>query len=368
MGLLDRFRKRNQSGNAEDSAGEAVTGTFSFKGFGATARARVSEFITKLKEKFPRNVEDLKKLRIDETFERVRHLGSTGSGATYLRLGAAAFAAYFLADTVSLFTDSLIPDPPAVPAPQVARKTEKRRSMDEYAQVFSRNIFNSQGIIPEDGTGSMASGPARKTSLPLNLVGTMVLKDELKSIASIEDKSQNLVFPVRIDDTIGDKIQITKIQHLRVEFINKSTGMLEFVEIIDDQPGLSTRAMSPTTSGRSGSAADGIQQLGEGQVQVDRAVIDKAMGNLGEVLQQAHAMPNFENGMPDGYKILQIVPGSIYDKIGIKNGDIITGLNGEPINDPGKAFQLFNELRSTNHVDIKVKRNGRTMNMNFDIR
>lgn len=371
MGFWSRFKKPNWSeararlgqrwADFRQGIGPAL------KNLGPTLKARAGAAAAFVKENFPRNLEDLKKLRAEEAMDRLRRMTSGTAYGTYLRMGAAAFAAYFLADTVSLFTDSLIPDPPTVPPPRVARKEEKRRSVDEYGAILARNIFNSQGLIPEEGTG-LAEGPARKTSLPLTLIGTVVLKNELKSIAAIEDKSQNMVFPVRIDDTISDKIQITKIEHLKVYFINKSTGHLEYVEIIEDQPTLETRALKPTASGPKKPANEGITQTDDTHYEIERNAVDKTVSNLNEVLQQARAIPNFENGMPDGYKMLQIVPGSIYDKLGVKNGDVITGLNGDPINDPGKAFQLFNELRTASHLEITVKRSGRKMTMNYDIR
>ncbi|MEW6056741.1 MAG: type II secretion system protein GspC [Bdellovibrionota bacterium] len=328
-------------------------------------KQRWSDFTQTVREKFPRNLEDLKKIRPEEALDRIRQFSSSRHYGTYLRLGAAAFAAYFLADTVSLFTASLIPEPPIVPAPAMTKKNEKFRSIDEYSAVLARNIFNSQGLIPEEGT-DLASGPARKTNLPLNLIGTVVLADELKSIAAIEDRSQNLVFPVRIEDTIEDKIKVTKIEHLKVYFVNKSTGHLEYVEIVEDAPTLNMQPLRPTSSAPQ--KAEGITKTDETKFEVERNVIDRATTNLSEVLQQARAVPNFENGMPDGYKILQIVPNSIYDKLGLKNGDVICGLNGEPVNDPGKAFQTFNELKTSNHVEICIKRNGKKTVFNYDIR
>jgi general secretion pathway protein C len=331
-----------------------------------TVKARVSRARAWLKQNFPRNLEDLKKLQTDEALDRLRRLASGKAYGMYLRMGAATIAAYFLADTVSLFTDSLVPDPPPVPAPRVARKEEKRRNVSEYDAVIARNIFNSQGLIPEEGGGE-PTGPARKSNLPLNLIGTVVLKNELKSIATIEDKSQNMVFPLRVDDTLGDKIRVTKIEHLKVFFINKSTGHLEYIEIVEDMPQLDTKPVT-TSAAPKRTTGDGVAQNDETHYEINRNAIDKSVANLSEVLQQARAIPNFENGMPDGYKILQIVPGSIFDQLGIKNGDVVMGLNGEPINDPGKAFQLFNDLRSQSHVEIGVKRSGRKMTMNYDIR
>ncbi|MBI3558295.1 MAG: PDZ domain-containing protein [Deltaproteobacteria bacterium] len=334
---------------------------YKLKNLSTNFRAQAKTLATQLKENFPKNMEDLKKIQPDELFERMRKLTGGRASGMYVRLGAAAFASYFLADTVSLFTDSMIPDAPPVPAPIVRRATEdKRRSANEYAAILERNIFSAKNVIPEDKIGE---GVAQKTNLPLNLIGTVVLRDEKKSIATIEDKSQNMVFPVRVGDTMNDRIEITKIQHLRVEFINKTNNRLEFVEIVDDQPALRVEASRPA-----GHGDGGITKLDDTHITLDQKVIKDGMANLNEVLQQARAIPNFENGMPDGYKILQIVPGSVFDKLGIKNGDVIVALNGEAVNDPGKALGLLNDLPNANHVEIGVKRGGRKMNMSYDIR
>ena len=336
---------------------------------GFSLKARILAAKNFIQEHFPRNLEDLKedlkKLQSEEVLSRARRLASGKAYGTYLRMGAAAFAAYFMADTVSLFTDSVIPDAPNVPTPRIAKKAEKRgKSIEDYNAIISRNIFNSKGIIPEDNES--LGGPARKTNLPLNLIGTVVLKNELKSIAAIEDKSQNMVFAVRIDDTFDDKIKITKIEHLKVYFINQSTGHLEYVEILEDLPQMAPQPAK--AAAHKAAPSNGISQADDTHYDIERGAVDKAVGNLSEVLQQARAIPNFDNGMPDGYKILQIVPGSIYDQLGIKNGDVVCGLNGDPINDPGKAFQLFNELKTSSHLEICLKRGGHKSVMNYDIR
>lgn len=367
MRLWDRFKRQKKSTSDTLEPTElALHGTSLPSSRFNSFREKATGFIIRVKEKLPKNFEDLKKLQTDEAMERMRRLVSGKAYGTYLRAGAALFAAYFLADTVSLFTDSFVPEPPAVPAPRVTKRDEKRASIEDYNSILSRNIFNSKGIIPEE-EGNLANGPARRTNLPLNLVGTVVLADELKSIAAIEDKSQNMVFPLRVDDSIADKIRVTKIEHLRVYFVNKGTGHLEFVEISEDQPMFgAAQNVKPLPAKKA--TGTGISQADETHYDIERGTVDKAISNLSEVLQQARAIPNFENGVPDGYKMLQIVPGSIYDQLGIKNGDVVTSLNGDPINDPGKAFQLFNELKTTTHIEVGVKRGGVKSVLNLNIR
>ena len=84
-------------------------------------------------------------------------------------------------------------------------------------------------------------------------------------------------------------------------------------------------------------------------------------------MTQARAIPHFENGVPAGYRIIQIVPGSFYEKIGIKNDDVITGVNGDKITDPGQAFNMLNELKTANHLELQVKRNGTDQNISYSI-
>ncbi len=326
---------------------------------------------TKIRARLPQNLDDLKRMRPEEilqlllgdNFDKARQLLVSGKAyGTYFRMAFVAFGAYFMADTVSLFTDGMIPDAPIVPTPKIVKKVEKTRTLEQYAAITTRNIFSSKNIIPEDK--DLENGPARKTSLPLNLIGTVVLKDELKSIASIEDKSANMIFPVRAEDTVQGKIRITKIEHLRVTFVNLSTGHLEYVEILDDFPQLNVTGPARAAP----KTMDGITQTSENKFEIEKSVIEKGLTNISQVLQSARAVPNFENGMANGYRIVDIDAGSLFETMGIKKNDVISGINGEPLNDPGKAFQLFNEIRNVQHLELNVIRNGRKTVMSYDVR
>jgi general secretion pathway protein C len=117
-----------------------------------------------------------------------------------------------------------------------------------------------------------------------------------------------------------------------------------------------------------GKAAPGIEKIAGNQYNVDRKEVDKALQDLNKVLTEARAVPNFENGVANGYKLFQIVPGSIYDKLGLQNGDVISGLNGAAINDPGKAFEMLSDLKTSNHLELQVQKNGKVQNYIYDIR
>jgi general secretion pathway protein C len=292
-------------------------------------------------------------------FQGQKNLAFFGKLATLL------LCTYFLADLTAISLGKYLPEPP-VSRNRSMGAFHRSHSLDEYNVVFTRNLFNSNGVIPGEEVGNPQDlgGPPVKTSLPFNLIGTMILSDELRSIATIEDKSASIVYPVRVQDEIPSKARIIKIEPRRVIFVNTASGRREFVDLPDNGD---TGAPRITLGSKTGGGA-GIEQVAPTQFSISRGEIDKAMGNLNNILTQARAVPHFENGAPAGYKLFQIVPGSIYQKLGLKDGDVIAGFDGQPANDPSVAFQTLSDLKNRNHLELQVKRDGRSMNFSYDFK
>lgn len=274
---------------------------------------------------------------------------------------------YFLADLTSLLVGKFIPEPPPVRVSRLGGPGMSRpKTIEEYAVIHARNLFNSRGLIPgEEVPGQDLGGAPIKSSLPLNLIGTIILQDDKLSVATVEDKTASQVFPLRPEDEIPGKMKVVKVEPYRVIFVNTASGRREYLELPQD---LAVSNPQITLSPRGGVGAGGIERLSPTQFNVSRQEVDKALGNLNQVLTQARCVPNFENGMPSGYKCFQIVPGSIYDKLGMQDGDVICGLNGQNIDNPGKAFEMFNELKNSNHLELCLKRDGKVQNYAYDIR
>ncbi len=278
--------------------------------------------------------------------------------------------AFFLADLSALLIDYFVPDPPPVRLLRSNGMQKKNKTLEEYGPIFSRNLFNSQGLIPgEESSGPKSTGadltsPPIKTTLPLNLIGTLILRDELRSIATIEDKSSSTVYPVRINDEIPSKAKILKVEPRKVIFLNVASNRREYVDLPEDINPLNPRITLATPQKAKGPV---VEQVAPTQYNIPRTEVDKALSNLNEILTQARCIPNFENGLPSGYKCFQIVPGSIYDKLGLQNNDTIMGINGESISDPGQAFQKLAELKTASHYEINIKRDGKTMTLTYDI-
>ncbi len=324
-----------------------------------------------LMKKLEGKLENLEPLRVAEWLARSfqgQDAGSYGKALTLLT------CSWFLADIAGLMIGRVIPEPPAARSLSPSGNLKRTKTLEEYQPIFGRNLFNSNGKIPGEDSGPAApsdpGGAPVKTSLPFQLIGTLILRDELRSIATIEDKSAAMVYPVSIDDEIPSKAKIIKIEARKVIFYNPSSGRREYIDLPEDviQGGPRIQVASSIPLSGKGNTGAGVERVSATQYNINRAEVDKTLSDLNNVLTQARAVPNFENGVPNGYKLFQIVPGSIYEKLGLQNGDVITGLNGQTINDPGKAFELLTELKTANHLELQVKKDGKTQNNSYDIR
>src|SRR5690606_33360651 len=93
-------------------------------------------------------------------------------------------------------------------------------------------------------------------------------------------------------------------------------------------PALPTPVASAAAPAPGGDEASGIEQVDENTYVIPRDEIDKQLANLNTIATQARIVPSFKNGQANGFKVFSIRPGSIYQKIGVQNGDVIRRING----------------------------------------
>jgi general secretion pathway protein C len=240
-----------------------------------------------------------------------------------------------------------------------------------YNIITSQNIFHADQTDPEP-FGVKGGGPKAPdaepvpSSLPIQLVGTIVHVNPARSVATIQLKSKNDQVAVRVEGEIPDGLAVvTKIKRNRLEFRNNSSGQLEYVEIADDAK-LQFNAGSKTSSPKQ---VGEVLQKSETDFELKQADITRLTSNLPELLQQARAVPVMgAGGQVEGFNLVDIQPGSIYEKLGLKKGDVIKSVNGEKVDSPGKAMDMYNALRSgSSSIQIGIGRGGQEQNLNFSI-
>jgi general secretion pathway protein C len=69
----------------------------------------------------------------------------------------------------------------------------------------------------------------------------------------------------------------------------------------------------------------------------------------------------------EGYKITYIKPNSIFQKIGLKKGDIILEVNNIPLKTDADAWKAYNLVENANEVELLIKRNYNIKVLRYEI-
>jgi len=257
--------------------------------------------------------------------------------------------------------------------------------------ILKRNLFNSKGELgdqePTQNEEANSTGQADlpKSSLPVNLIGTIYGGSPFNGIALIENTAQKSINSFLVGDTLLKEAVVREVHRERV--ILERNGRREFIALAEYE----IKRTNRTKKGRPVPAAPAATDFGgevplanepppenfreegfsrEGQkIEMSMDYKQKVLGtDLPKVLQDAKATPNLVDGEIRGFVLTRIRKDSIYEKAGFQNGDIIEEINGSPLSDPGQAIKLLNSLRNENEIEVRLKSQGRTVNKVLTIR
>lgn len=103
------------------------------------------------------------------------------------------------------------------------------------------------------------------------------------------------------------------------------------------------------------------------KISLKRSEIEEAVSDINTLMKQAKIRPHFKNGKPDGLTLTRVKRNSIFTKLGLRSGDILTGIDGNDIESVDDALKFYNSLKSASNVDVEVKRRGRMQHINYSI-
>ena len=110
----------------------------------------------------------------------------------------------------------------------------------------------------------------------------------------------------------------------------------------------------------------GIPDDGKREFHFERAWVDEQLANFNELLTDARVIPTTRDGKAM-FMFEMIREGSVYQKLGLKNKDIILEINGFIVDNVPKALKLFEALQSEREITLKVERKEQPTVFNYYI-
>lgn len=226
-----------------------------------------------------------------------------------------------------------------------------KANAEDYSIILSRNIFGKT-----QAASSTLPSPKAASNLKLRLVGTSVTPGKTP-FAIIEDSGKRKQDVFEIGESVFGNAKLVEITPESVSLEHE--GRLEVLEIEGG-----ARLAARTTDDASAS----IPSPDQTEFDIQESELQSALADLPQLLSQARAVPYYRGGESIGMRLFAIRQGSLYEKLGLRNGDVVLSVNDNSLSDPSQALRIFEELKQERHIIVQVERDGQPKELQYSIR
>jgi type II secretory pathway component PulC len=239
-------------------------------------------------------------------------------------------------------------------------------------------VWAACGLAQAAAQPSPAPQPPPASTLPIELVGVMVQAEApMQSTCLVR-----CTFPADQPRTaileVGQAAcALAEIREIRADSVivrHLVTNRLERIALRTSGDSSST----PVTAARPTDAEPPpprVLKTATNQVTVEmpKATVTHYLANLPDLLSSALATPRYVDAgagprSVDGFELSQIREGSVADRVGLRNGDVIAALNGERLDSVATVLRLFGQAQTLAQVKLTVERNGQSMSFTINTR
>lgn len=271
-----------------------------------------------------------------------------------------ALVAYTLAQLTWLLLQEPA-DNPVSPLPVSSGITiQTERTAVSLASVAAMHLFGRS----DEPVSAAEEKPivAPETRLNLTLHGLIAISSQQDARAIIAQGGGNEQ-AYKVGDTVPGGAVLHEILIDRV--ILKRGGRFETLTLpkekmaVDNSPAQGARATLNSRGPLNAAPSVDSRQL--------QALRETILKNPQEAMQLVNAQPVMEGGQLKGYRLNPGRDRKLFGSVGLRPGDIVTSVNGIPLNDMSQMGALFEQLNSANRLDVTIERGGQQTQLSLGL-
>ena len=198
--------------------------------------------------------------------------------------------------------------------------------------------------------GSTDPNDVAATQMPLVLAGTIAHSDPERGYAIIGSNAQSAkVYGVGKTITGGTKLHS----------VYPDRAIL-------DRGGKLEALLLPKKFTGGGMAGPGPGFAGQADPMLGERLRQLAANNPAAITEILRPQPVFANGQQRGYRVYPGRNRQQFNKLGLLPGDMVTAINGTPLDDPARSMEVLSTMNSAANVTVSVERNGETVQVNIN--
>jgi general secretion pathway protein C len=242
----------------------------------------------------------------------------------------------------------------AGPAAAIAPPGDARPATPAGPAVDITGIVNAHlfGIAPVPGASELDPSAAPATQMSLVLVGTIAHTDPEKGLAIVGESAPTAkVYGVGKTITGGAKLHAVYPDRV---ILNRG-GKLEALML--PKKFLGGGSQPPATM---------ATPVRNPQPMLGDQIRTLATQNPAAITEIIRPQPVFANGQQRGYRVYPGRNRQQFSKLGLMPGDLVTAINGTPLDDPARGMEILQSINSASEVTVTVERNGQSAQVNIN--
>ena len=226
----------------------------------------------------------------------------------------------------------------------IAAASRAQRTSVDVAAITNSHLF---GVAPAAAGGNGANAP--QTSMPLVLTGVIAANDPSDGLAILGPSvTATKVYAVGDNIPGGARLHAVLSDHVLLE----RDGRIEALALPRQLAG--GNAPPPSIS------AAPIQPALERM----RELVSRNPGIIGDIMRPE---PVFAGGKQQGFRVYPGRDPEVFLQLGLRPGDLVTAIDGQPLDDPSRGEQILNALGSSSEARVTVLRNGQQQDLTLDL-
>ena len=266
------------------------------------------------------------------------------------RLVSFALAALIAVELARIVISLLSGGPVKSPQPVLANVAPRAQHAGIDVQgVVSAHLFGVAAVDP----GAQDPANAPQSTANLVLAGTIATQDPKHGVAIISDGGPSKVY------SVGDRIGGATLHSVYLDHVILDRGGALETLLLPRLLGPGMRGAPVARRGggdpRTVAAVENIRRM----VQQDPGILDQVM----------RVVPSYDSaaGKLRGFRAYPGRNRQIFSKIGLKAGDLVTAINGTPLDDPQRGQEIFNTIQTSDHATVTIERGGQKQDITLNI-
>jgi general secretion pathway protein C len=227
------------------------------------------------------------------------------------------------------------------------------RPVVDVQKVVAAHLF---GVANAESTAADPSS-APPSSANLVLAGTIATQDPKHGVAIISDGGG----PSKVY-SVGETVGGATVHSVYLDRVLLDRGgSLEALTMPRNDGSSPPAAAAPRPAAmfggnpRTAAAVENIRRM----VQADPSILNEVM----------RTVPSYDNkaGRLRGFRAYPGRNRTAFSKLGLKPGDLVTAINGTPLDDPQRSQEVFNTIQTSERATVTVERAGQRQDITLNV-